>query len=30
MEPCVYIIGKDALELSDKLLKIIGEINNEK
>lgn len=30
IEPCAYILGKDALELSDKLLKIIGERNNEK
>ncbi len=30
IEPCAYILGKDAVEISNKLLEIIGEIDNEK
>ena len=27
IEPCAYILGNDALDVSNKLLKILGEIN---
>jgi len=30
IEPCAYILGDDAIDVAEKLLKIVGEINGEK